>query len=285
MTANHPPNGFELGYISILPNFICILGVISHVLLIIAFVKDPLKCFKNSGTYLVGNLAVSDLLTCLIGPVFQYCTPTEWYWTIQPVLFAPTAVSVLTISSISLDRFLMVVYPMKHRVFMKGKVIIVWSACIWLISFIYPTKAFLLSTSSDTDQITIHFGVVVVIIFAGLMYGFTYYKLKNQSRNFALENVSNRQQQARVMKEKRFLRTIILIACIAVVCVVPSTIFYSYAVVQKLFIDGLAARILNGICGAMFYINFAVNPMVYVLRLPNYRKTFYLLYWCKPTAR
>ncbi len=283
MTDNHLPNGFKMGNISILPNAICIFGIISHVLLLIAFIKDPLKCFKNSGTYLVANLAVSDLLTCLIGP-FSYYIPTGTYWFLQPVSVTITA-SILTIASISLDRFLMVVYPMKHRVFMKGKVIIVWSACIWLISFIYPTKTFLLSTSNDTERIIPLLAGVPVTTFAGVMYGFTYYKLKKQSRNFALENVSNRQQQARVMKEKQFLRTIILIACIVVACVVPSTIFYTYAVVQKTYIDGLAARILIGISTGIFYVNFAVNPMVYVLRLPNYRKTFYLLYWCKPTAR
>ena len=41
--------------------FMCLCGVISHALLLIAFAKDPLKCFRNSATYIVANLAVSDL--------------------------------------------------------------------------------------------------------------------------------------------------------------------------------------------------------------------------------
>ncbi len=182
MTDNNPPNGFQMGNISILPNAVCIFGVISHVLLLIAFIKDPLKCFKNSGTYLVANLAVSDLLTCLIGP-FSYCIPTETYWFLQPVFVTITA-SILTIASISLDRFLMVVYPMKHRVFMNGKVIIVWSACIWLICFISSMKTFLLSTSNDTEQIINLLAGVPAITFAGVMYGFTYYKLKKTIQKF-----------------------------------------------------------------------------------------------------
>ncbi|XP_028415760.1 uncharacterized protein LOC114539332 [Dendronephthya gigantea] len=47
-------------------------GVVSHVLLLIAFIKDPLKCFKNSATYLVANLAVSDLLISLFEPYKKY---------------------------------------------------------------------------------------------------------------------------------------------------------------------------------------------------------------------
>ncbi len=41
-----------------------------NVLLLVAFLKDPLKCFRNSGTHLVMNLAVSDCLTCLFAPSF-----------------------------------------------------------------------------------------------------------------------------------------------------------------------------------------------------------------------
>ena len=46
-----------------------VLGVVSNALLLVAFIKDPLKCFRNSATYLVMNLAVSDSLLCLIAPL------------------------------------------------------------------------------------------------------------------------------------------------------------------------------------------------------------------------
>ena len=44
--------------------FIYICGVILHLLLLYAFLKDPLKCFKNLGMSFVINLAISDLLVC-----------------------------------------------------------------------------------------------------------------------------------------------------------------------------------------------------------------------------
>jgi hypothetical protein len=116
------------------------------------------------------------------------------------------------------------------------------------------------------------------------MYGVTYYKLKKQAKNLALQNVSDRQQQARVLKEKRFLTTIILIACISIVCFLPTLTIHSVTVLQK-SVDALVARILMGIFTGVYYLNFAVNPLVYVLRLPNYRRTFYLLYCCKRRAR
>jgi hypothetical protein len=195
-------------------------------------------------------------------------------------------VSLITIASISVDRFLMVVYPLKYRVLMKGNVVILLLTCIWLIGFVFPAKILLsITITNNKDQILMNLQEVVCIIFASIMYGFTYFKLTKQSKNIALENVPNRQQQARVMRDKRFLRTIIVIACIAFACIVPTSVFYHYAVPQKLITGDAVVRILNTITTCTFYVNYAVNPLVYVLRLPNYRKTFYLLYCRKTTAR
>jgi hypothetical protein len=273
---------FQLGIISILPYTVCTFGVVSHVLLIIAFIKDPLKCFRNSGTYLMENLAVSDLMTCIFAPFIYFQGST--YLVLQIIGSVAIIVSIFTIASISLDRFLLVVYPMKHRVLMKGKVILVWSAFIWLVGLVTPLKTLLLSTNGTEDlEIMVIFATATPTI-SGILYGIIHYKLRKQSNNLALENLSNRQQHARNIKEKRFLRTVILIACIAFVCIVPPTIFYRYAVFGKRFADaGMAARILMVIFYAVYFLNFAVNPLVYVLRLPNYRKTFYLLY-CKKNA-
>ena len=137
-------NGFQLGTISVLPQAICIFGVISHVLLITAYVKDPLKCFGNSGTYLMKNLAASDFLTCFIAS-FSSCVPKNWFWLLRIFWIPTTTVSVLTIASISFERFVMVVYPMKHRILTKGKVITAWTVCIWLFGFTVQLKTFLFS--------------------------------------------------------------------------------------------------------------------------------------------
>ena len=130
---------------SLLPSSICIFGVISHLFLFIAFIKDPLKCFKNSGTYLVANLAVSDFLICFLAPFLHHFTDQwQWYWIyMQLVIQVTTTVSLYTIASISLDRFLTVVYPLKHCVFMKGKVIVSLMVGIWIIC-----GAFLVTVSS-----------------------------------------------------------------------------------------------------------------------------------------
>ena len=267
-----------------LPHISCFLGAAAHVFLIAAFIKDPLKCFKNSGTYLVENLAVTDFFVNLLSPLDYCCLIPRhppWLRLRDFVLTSGTNVSILTIALISLDRFFMVVYPLKYRVLMRKKIIVMWLACIWLLCSAYPAKVFLITGESDNDKHIFTLGETFPILFSSVMCVLTYHKLKKQSENLALENIPKRQQQARLMKEKQFLKTIIIIACIQFFCIVPTSIV-SYYPVFKIFIDDdLAVLILSEIFHGLFHLNFAVNPLVYVLRLPNYRRTFYLLYCCQ----
>ena len=79
------------------------------------------------------------------------------------------------------------------------------------------------------------------------------------------------------MGEKIFLKIIIVIACIQTTCALPLVVFYQYFAFQELFIESSIQtdRIVHGTFVPIFYVNFSVNPLLYVLRLPNYRKTYY----------
>ena len=56
---------FNFTYANLPIIVISVFGITSNILLLIAFLKDPLKCFRNSGTYLVMNLSIADCLTSL----------------------------------------------------------------------------------------------------------------------------------------------------------------------------------------------------------------------------
>ena len=191
------------------------------------------------------------------------------------------AVSYTSIVSISVDRFLMVVYPLHHRYWMKGKTMAVWLACIWIVSFTFPAK-WLAFGSERYDNLIVNFLGLTLILFSAAMYALTYRKLRKQIHNIVLNNSSDRNSRAhavRVFKEKKFLTTIIVIACITVVFMVPLLVFYQVAILPGLLKDpAFATQIILNICYLLYYCNFTVNPFIYIARLPNYRKTFYLLY-------
>ena len=97
----------------------------------------------------------------------------------------------------------MVASPIKHRILMKGKVIVLWIAAIWILNCVIPLSLNLSDIDkTDTSQGLCSFGVIVIIL-SSVVYSSTYYKLKKQSRNIALRNsTEGRAQEIRILKEK-----------------------------------------------------------------------------------
>ena len=227
------------------------------------------------------NLSVSDCLVCLVGS-FIITTGNRISGTVLQsivifLIFWLGSVSFLSITSISIDRFLMVTYPIKHRILMKGQLIILWIAAIWIVSCVNPSL-FLVYGRKTGSSITNISGAIFIVLSA-VMYSSTYYKLKKQSRNMAAVNsTESRAQEIRNLQEKRFLNTIIIIASLAVGCVVP------FAFVHLCISKHKMSEVLDAALLFIFYTNFAVNPVIYIIRLPNYRKTFYLLYCKRKTS-
>ena len=158
---------------------ICFVGVVANLMLLIAFVKDPLKCFRNSATYLVGNLALSDLSYNVLFMVNMSLSFEHGIaYLMLYVLFYS---SLATIFSIALDRFLLVTYPFKHRFLMSDKKMAAWIAVIWFLSFIHTLKKIFVQDIYD-DLIKPGIGSLMIIL-TGILYGKAYFTLKKQSRS------------------------------------------------------------------------------------------------------
>ena len=278
-------NGFSYYNLSII--IISIVGLVSNLLLLLAFIKDPLKCFRNSGTYLLINLSTSDFMTCIFCLVLHITPRTNILYSYFSIFVSWVGLaSFVSITSVSIDRFVMVTYAIKYRILMNGKVMTLWISAIWIVSCPIPLFQLLSDRHGlDSGRLLYIFSVIIIIL-SSVMYSSTYYKLKKQSRCIALQNSNgNHAQEIRILKEKRFLRTIIIIASIAFVCFIPYLVFtvlYSYlGLIED---NRQALLVFHAVCISIFYINFAVNPSIYVLRLPNYRKTFYILYCRRKTA-
>lgn len=256
---------------------ICLFGAISHVSLFISFIKDPLKCFRHSGTYFVAQLALSDFFVCLSRMIILNCR--SFSYMVELIIMIPAGVSFATIISISIDRFLMVSYPLKHRFLMEKKIIFIWLLASWLISSFYPTKSVLTERTTNKDELSQNILALIATFFTGAMYMLTLFKLKKQARNMVLCNATfgeNRAQQKRLFKEKRFLRTIILIASITLISISPNMVWRTVDPQLNFHqqFDSKTTAILTSLLNAVYMVNFAINPCIYFIRLPNYRKTF-----------
>ena len=79
--------------------------------------------------------------------------------------------------------FFMVVYPLQHRYWMKGKTMATWLACIWLVGVIYPAKKLAFENGRYHKLVGTFFGLTMMILSSAAIYGATYFKLQKQTRN------------------------------------------------------------------------------------------------------
>ena len=188
--------------------------------------------------------------------------------------------SLLSIASISVDRFLMVVYPIKHPILIEGKCMVFWLVVIWIVSGALPALRLSYAGGREKiDKYAVYPYAAIIVTLSAVMYTFTYYRLKKQSKDMCLQNSNiSRGQKIRILKEKTFLKTIIILSCIAFACTGHSIVYFQFWSSLDLNDDILAFTTFNTVFHFIFFTNFAVNPLIYVVRLPNYRKTFQLLY-------
>ena len=117
--------------------------------------------------------------------------------------------------------------------------------------------------------------LAMVIVLTLIMYILTCLSLKRQAKS--LENMDDgKANKLRVASEERFLRTIIIIAVIAVVSLTLATIYGQ--IEYHGFDSNKKSNFVSCILMTLLSLNFSINPIIYFLRLKNYRKTFVLVF-------
>jgi FtsZ-interacting cell division protein ZipA len=104
---------------------------------------------------------------------------------------------------------------------------------------------------------------------------------RRQSQNERAQSHNKNSHLVHNAKEQKFLTTIIIIALIAVLTALPGTIFFQVISVSDSAGSTETKRIVTVVFIGIFCLNFAVNPLVYCLRLKRYRETFKIVYGCK----
>ena len=172
--------------VAVLPVYIvCSVGFLANLMLLIALIKDPLRCFRNSATYLVGNLTVSDLLFSIVFLLKHFQdSGTSLFDFFQ---FFSFYLSMGTIFSISLDRFLIIRYPFKHRVLMNGNKMAIWICLVWCFSLVHPIKN--IFARDRIDNIVKPAVGSILILSSSFLYGRAYFVLREQARSMADKKV------------------------------------------------------------------------------------------------
>ena len=272
----------RLTYISIayiIPRYVVTsVGILSNIILVIGLIRDPLKCFRNSSSYLIMNLAISDILTNLSWYLFQYWHPCINGFSLHPLIYLPPYVGGLSIATMAFDRYMSCVHPFKYRIQITRNLTLAIISLQWLLSLVL--LAFQIISVKDRWHVYARSGIgFFVLLGAALMYGKAAYVLKNNSRYLksvaaVSTTVQNKAQHARLVNEKRLLTTMFLVSFLTITTLTPLMI-YMIAIYDSY--TRMGSNPVHVWLTTLFFVNFSINPFIYVWRLKNYRTTVKML--------
>ena len=278
----------SIPFMYIIPRYVVMFtGFFANVFLVIGLIMDPLKCFRNSSSYLIMNLAVSDILVNLLWFLAQYVRPCVHGLSAHPVVYVPPYVGCTSIATMAFDRYMSCVHPFKYRILITRNVILTITFFQW--SFSLGLAILEIIYAGGTWEIQRGGIFLFILLSAAIMYGKAACVLKNNSRYLkSLAGVStiarNRSQQTRLVNEKRLFTTMFLVSFITIIMTGPLMIYVTvaaekYMINEDLYISTIriGGDPVHVWLGTLFFVNFSINPLMYIWRFRNYRETFKII--------
>ena len=266
----------------------CVAIVTLNIITIIVLAKN--RNLRKRSTYLVINLAVADML------VGGFATPNLFYWfgagycnvlkynSIDPwavhvlltlVRLFPVS-SVTNIAAISVERLHATLRPFRHRLIKK------WVYAL-IIAVVWVTAGLL------------SIALTVLPVFNGGRY---YFYLQNSFIAVCLLVIcisyasivikvrcgAQPQHHGAASRERKLTMTLLIVTVVSVLLYLPYTIFSFLVFTTDVFtsMPNVTSVRLGRILLVLIYANSLVNPILYAIRMPEYRSAVLALFRRRP---
>ena len=251
--------------------------VMGNVLTIILFAGE--KKLRKKSLFLVMNMALADVMLGAVSlPLWVYFLVGPYYllWTAKtnaPIYycfhFLDTTFSQSSLISavfISCERFYAVYWPLKHKTLSTRAygiaIFMVWSLAI-LVSTVFLLSLYLESYKAAALS-WMSFPLSFLFIVCACNIGIW---RKVRKRNNALQ-----QQNRAACRNQRLTKTLLFVSAISVLSWLPLVIVNYLIAIQRFDIAPLFIDIIN----ILNLSNSVLNPLVYALRIPEFRQTLIL---------
>ncbi|XP_032237372.2 melanocortin receptor 5 [Nematostella vectensis] len=275
---------------------LCVPTIVGNTLVLLALALDPYKNLRSPFSLLVANLAAADLL---IG-VFVEPTSLEFFireakgnpeittmdTARRIVFFIASTASLLSVSALSVERYLAITYPLKYRYKLNPLRTSFVSLVIWVFaisfSLIYLKVGYLRYHFVFTNT-------AVVATF--LVYMLTYFKVfkrfKKEVKSW--DRLHEGTEENRVKKqatklEKKITKTLLIMMALFIACFLPSLILV-YIISFCTHCDCSFIHWIRDINYNLILVNSCMNSFVIAWRLEPYRKAFARILGCGVFAR
>ena len=260
--------------------FVVELAVISIIngFTILTFARN--RHLRKRTTYLIINLTIADFFVGTVsGPMYIYNTITlkpgsGLGWPEFIVVFLDKvfiACSLLNLALLSLERLHATLFPFRHRL-MSDWVYFKAVVCIWFLAVIPASAAatFLLIAPQGTKYVSISvtMAVLLTVIVSYVIIA------RNVKRKVPAHS------SGAVSSDRTLTVTLLVVVVLRTLAFLPS-LFCGLLKVSKRLRVGLSAEALFDMEQSVLFLLFAssfVNPIVYTLRMKEFRKATRV--WC-----
>ena len=277
--------------------FWCTLFILESIIILllnmftfIVFTTD--RHLRKRSTYLLINLSAADIgVGGLVIPtaVFRRGNTYElWNVEMTHAWFISTygvdtlffGCSLTFLVSISVERLYATRSPLRHRS-MTGLTYKIWMSCVWVASFLYTTFV-VLFLFYDIIGLQIWYFVASYVFISLLILTFSYCAI------FVTVRCSKQLQHAyrsRARKDRRLTMTLFMITLVSLSVWIPYVLFtFLESYLSRTFSEETMLR-ARGVCEVLFFANSFVNPILYTIRMPQFRKASINLITCVGNSR
>ncbi|XP_066929812.1 adenosine receptor A1-like [Clytia hemisphaerica] len=266
---------------------LCFLITVGNSMIIWVIYKDPLKKLKTPFTYFIINLATADLIvglvTCPIYAVsliqeYLECLNGDLAKLMHMTFFISCTASILSLIALSLDRSTSVLCPLKHSSYFAVNRCRFITLGIWVLSIsitlVYLKIGFLYQMVVFAGA-AIGISFIILLVTCFLVFKRTEQRNENRRRSRAMskDDLLDIQTTERCVLTHAFLYVILFF----IVTYLPATImiyllefFPSWDCIVRHWIRDLAIFFV--------LINSSVNPIIYTIRLKNFRRSLRYLF-------
>ena len=256
--------------------FEAVLIVGGNLLTIVFFAMK--RNLRKKSLHLVINMAFADtMLGAVSVPMYTYLVvgPFFYLWpsraSLKPFYFIWDTIfsqaSLMSAVFISCERFFAVFWPLKHKTLSmrahRIAIFMVWTLAI-IVSSMTVTPIYLLS-SKHAFYLWVSFPLTCLAIVCCCNIGIW--------RKFQQLHIALQPGQIRSTKNKRLTKTLLFVSVIAVTSWLPLVINNYVGLVEKLTLR--RGYLFNFIVVILNFSNSFLNPVVYALRIPEFRQSLF----------
>ena len=255
---------------------------------IIVFVRN--RNLRKRGTYLVINLSVIDMFVGGVNvPYSRFyingikCHLWKWRgdWTYSFILILMGLLlfgSLINVAIIALERVHATFFPFRHRV-LKEWVYRLTIAVVWVTSVLMGVAYTLLEYFEETfyhgQYLCVTFISICLLI---ICVSYTCIVIKFRCG-------AQPQHHGAASRERKLTMTLLIVTVVSLLLYLPHTVLWFTISISKFEIfsslsPSVVSRI-NSALSVLLYANSLVNPILYAMRMPEYRSAFLALF-CKP---